>query len=113
MAVAPGVGIYSKVLWTKETKTELSLKLPPEVIVRGRLLTPGGQPAAGVRVVLDGFHNDAKGDEGMGIGLNARQRGPSLLAKAAKDRQRRPFRLRERTPGNVRQLLVPSSGLRR
>jgi 5-hydroxyisourate hydrolase-like protein (transthyretin family) len=68
LAVAPGAGICSKVLWSKEAKTQLSLRLPHEVVVRGRLLTPAGQPAAGVRVALDGFYNDAKQDEGMSVG---------------------------------------------
>ena len=42
----------------KAGTTEVTLRLAPEVVIRGRLLTPGGMPAAGVRVTLHDFYND-------------------------------------------------------
>ncbi len=36
-------------------------------VLQGRLLTPGGMPAEGVQVKLDGFYNDTTG-EGMSGG---------------------------------------------
>ena len=45
--------------------TEVTIQLPPQVTIRGRLLTPSGTPAAGVRValrmILDGE------TDGMGV----------------------------------------------
>ena len=57
VAMAPGAGMVSKNLKPTEPLTELGLQLPPETLIHGRLLTPSGQPAAGVRVALSGFHD--------------------------------------------------------
>ena len=46
----------------------VTIQLPAEKLIRGRLLTPAGQPAQGVRVVLSGFYNE-KEHTGMFIGL--------------------------------------------
>ena len=51
----------------KDDATEVTLRLAPQVPIRGRLLTPGGMPAPGVRVTLEGFH-DGQISEGMGVG---------------------------------------------
>jgi len=63
---APGLGILSSPV--KDDATEVTLRLAPEVVINGRLLTPGGTPAPGVRVTLDGFHNDQI-QAGMFVGL--------------------------------------------
>jgi beta-lactamase regulating signal transducer with metallopeptidase domain len=59
----PGVGLLSRRF--KDDATEVMLRLAPQVPIRGRLLTPGGAPAAGVRVVLENF-NDGE-SEGLGF----------------------------------------------
>ena len=85
VAMAPGAGMMSKNVKPSEPVTEVSLQLPPETLIHGRLLTPGGQPAAGVRVALDGFRNAVK-PEGMYVGLQTgRRRFSSLLAALAHD----------------------------
>ena len=47
---------------------DITLRLAPEAVIHGRLLTPGGMPAADVRVTVNGFHND-RTQEGMFVGL--------------------------------------------
>lgn len=69
VSFAPGAGMSSRFLKPKEVATEVSVHLPPEVVVRGRLLTPAGRPAVGVRVAWNGFYNDANAEEGMHVGL--------------------------------------------
>ncbi|WP_165069478.1 M56 family metallopeptidase [Paludisphaera rhizosphaerae] len=54
----PGTGMLSVALKPREETEGVTLNLPREQVVRGRLLTPGGMPAEGVRVMLQGFHND-------------------------------------------------------
>ncbi len=39
----------------KADEAEVTLRLPPEVPIRGRLLTPAGKPASDVRVTVNGF----------------------------------------------------------
>jgi beta-lactamase regulating signal transducer with metallopeptidase domain len=56
---APGYGLGTRVLWEKPFQAGAKVVVAPEVPIHGRLLTPAGQPAAGVRVFLDGFHNGA------------------------------------------------------
>ncbi len=59
----PGVGLHSARI--KDDATEVTFRLAPQVPIRGRLLTPTGAPAAGVRVALENFYD---GDtEGMGV----------------------------------------------
>jgi beta-lactamase regulating signal transducer with metallopeptidase domain len=67
----PGFGIDSRSLLNIPKEPEVKFTLSPEVLIHGRLLTPAGTPAAGVRVLLNGFHNDTKRDEyeGMYVGL--------------------------------------------
>lgn len=70
LVTAPGFGICSRMV--RETLAEATVKitLAPEVLIHGRLLTPAGAPAAGVRVLLNGFQNDAKrNSEGIYTGL--------------------------------------------
>ena len=59
----PGVGLLSSRI--KGDADEVTLRLAPQVPIRGRLLTPSGVPAAGVRVVLDNFYDGES--EGMGF----------------------------------------------
>ena len=63
---APGMGMLAQ--HVKAGTTELTLRLAPEVVIRGRLLAPSGMPAAGVRVTLDDFFNDEM-TEGMAVGM--------------------------------------------
>jgi beta-lactamase regulating signal transducer with metallopeptidase domain len=75
LAKAAGAGMLSQNI--KADVAEVTLSLAPEVVIHGRLLTPGGIPAAGVRVTLDGFYND-RTQEGMYVGLTpAGQEVPS------------------------------------
>jgi len=62
----PGMGMLAH--FVKAGATEVTLRLAPEVVIRGRLLTPSGMPAAGVRVTLDDFFNDEM-TEGMAVGM--------------------------------------------
>ena len=66
LAKAPGAGILSQPV--KVDAPEVTLRLAPEVVIHGRLLTSGGMPASGVRVTLNGFHNDQTLG-GMYVGL--------------------------------------------
>lgn len=54
---APGAGLLGRTVLGDEA--ELRLRLAPEVEIRGQILTPAGQPAAGVRVVLQHFQSGA------------------------------------------------------
>ena len=61
---APGLGMVAPFL--KSGATEVTLRMAPEVVIRGRLLTPSGLPATDVRVTLRDFFNDEMTD-GMGV----------------------------------------------
>jgi len=50
IVLAEGAGVLSRRL--KKAETEVALVLASEVVIKGRLLTPAGQPAAGARVSL-------------------------------------------------------------
>ncbi len=63
---APGMGMLAH--FVEAGANGVVLRLAPEVVIRGRLLTPSGMPAAGVRVTLDNFFNDEM-IEGMGVGM--------------------------------------------
>jgi hypothetical protein len=56
LAMAPGAGMRVQTI-TPET-VEITLRLAPEAVIHGRLLTPAGAPASDVRVTLDGWRND-------------------------------------------------------
>jgi hypothetical protein len=66
LAKASGAGVLVKSITPDET--EVTLRLPPEVVIRGRLLTPAGKPASDVRVTVNGFHDDQT-QGGMYVGL--------------------------------------------
>ncbi len=66
LAQAPGAGMLSHPV--KADVGDITLRLAPEEVIHGRLLTPGGMPAADVRVTVNGFHND-RTQEGMFVGL--------------------------------------------
>jgi beta-lactamase regulating signal transducer with metallopeptidase domain/protocatechuate 3,4-dioxygenase beta subunit len=68
VALAPGHGMLSKHVAPLGDAGELAFTLPKEVVIRGRLLTPAGQPATGVRVHLGGFYNDMDVNVGMHFG---------------------------------------------
>ncbi len=68
VVTAPGAGMVSKELAKNQALTDVTISLPPEKLIHGRLLTPAGQPAKGVRVVLSGFYNESE-HTGMFIGL--------------------------------------------
>ncbi len=59
----PGAGLL--VPRIKDDATEVTLRLPPQVTIRGRLLTPSGTPAAGVRVALQTILDGET--DGMGV----------------------------------------------
>ena len=66
LAKAPGAGMLSQP--AKVDAGEITLRLAPEEVIHGRLLTPGGMPALDVRVTVNGFRND-RTQEGMFVGL--------------------------------------------
>jgi 5-hydroxyisourate hydrolase-like protein (transthyretin family) len=66
-AKAPGAGMTARSL--RADIAELTLRLAHEVVIHGRLLTPIGQPAANVRVTLDGWRDDQT-DERLYIGMS-------------------------------------------
>jgi beta-lactamase regulating signal transducer with metallopeptidase domain len=66
LVTAPGMGMLAHI--AKAGSTDEMLRLAPEVLIRGRLFTPSGMPAAGVRVTLKNFFNDEM-IEGMGVGM--------------------------------------------
>jgi len=66
LAKASGAGMLSHP--AKADENGVTLRLPPEVVIRGRLLTPAGMPASDVRVTVNGFNNDQT-HGGMYIGL--------------------------------------------
>jgi beta-lactamase regulating signal transducer with metallopeptidase domain/5-hydroxyisourate hydrolase-like protein (transthyretin family) len=75
VAVAPGFAIRGQYLKkyresidaSRLDSTEQTLRLASQVPIRGRLLTPAGTPAAGVRVTLNRFHDGET--DAMGIGM--------------------------------------------
>ena len=67
VARATGLGILSQSI--KPDDATVTLRMPAEVVIHGRLLTPGGSPAQGVRVTLNGFYNDQQ-PGGMYVGLH-------------------------------------------
>jgi hypothetical protein len=66
LAKAPGAGMLAQPL--KGDTKDVTLRLAPEAMIHGRLLTPGGMPAQGVRVTLDGLYGD-KTQGGIHFGL--------------------------------------------
>ena len=62
----PRVGLLSSRI--KDDATEVTLRLAPQVPIRGRLLTPSGMPAAGVRVVLQNFLRRGERGDGCRLG---------------------------------------------
>ncbi len=70
VVTAPGLGICPQTVQDALADSTVKMTLAPEVLIHGRLLTPAGAPAAGVRVLLNGFHNDAMNhSEGIYAGL--------------------------------------------
>ena len=63
---ATGMGMLAKLI--EAGATQVTLRLASEVVIRGRLLTPSGMPAAGVRVTIHDFFNDEM-TEGTGVGM--------------------------------------------
>jgi 5-hydroxyisourate hydrolase-like protein (transthyretin family) len=59
LAKAPGAGMCVHAITADVA--EITLRLAPEVVIHGRLLTPVGLPAADVRVTLDGWRDDETG----------------------------------------------------
>ena len=70
VVIAPGAGMSSKELDKNQGMMDITLHLPAETVIRGRLLTPAGQPAKGVRVTLVGFYSESE-RTGMYVGLQA------------------------------------------
>jgi beta-lactamase regulating signal transducer with metallopeptidase domain len=69
---APGFGYGSHPVQASGAEIDARITLAPQVLIQGRLLTPAGAPAAGVRVVLNGFHSDSnRNQEGIYPGLTA------------------------------------------
>jgi len=70
IVTAAGFGLCPHTVQEPLAESTVKITLAPEVLIHGRLLTPAGAPAAGVRVILNGFHNDAKrSSEGFYAGL--------------------------------------------
>ena len=70
IVTAPGFGICPRTVRETPAESTVKITMAPEVLIHGRLLTPAGAPAVGVRVVLKGFHNDAqRNSEGIYTGL--------------------------------------------
>ena len=70
IVTAPGFGICPRTVRETLAESTVKITLAPEVLIHGRLLTPAGAPAVGVRVLLNGFQNDAKRNlEGIYAGL--------------------------------------------
>ncbi len=78
LARAPGEGMVSEMV--KLGTTGVTLRLDPEVVVRGRLLTPDGRPAAGAIVTLDGFSRFHGGQATPGMYLRLPQPGEMVPA---------------------------------
>lgn len=57
VVLARGAGVHSR--YVKKGETEVAARLHPEVVIKGRLLTPSGTPARGVRVSLMSVHGEA------------------------------------------------------
>jgi 5-hydroxyisourate hydrolase-like protein (transthyretin family) len=69
---AARLGYGSHLLRNIKLESDATIALAPEVSIHGRLLTPAGTPAAGVRVLLNGFHDDSgKSRSGIYSGLFA------------------------------------------
>lgn len=71
MVVAPGFGLLSEKVAPEDLDRELTLQVPEQVVIHGRLLAPGGGPAAGVSARLAGFQ-DGTGERGMYVGYKER-----------------------------------------
>lgn len=71
MVVAPGFGLLSEKVAPEDLDRELTLQVPEQLVIHGRLLAPGGGPAAGVSARLAGF-DDETGERGMYVGYRKR-----------------------------------------
>ncbi|MDR3620022.1 MAG: carboxypeptidase regulatory-like domain-containing protein [Paludisphaera borealis] len=69
VVAARGFGLASEPLQTKSLDDPLTLKVSEQVVIHGRLLTPGGMPAQGVRATFTGFYNDMT-SKGMFVGYH-------------------------------------------
>jgi beta-lactamase regulating signal transducer with metallopeptidase domain len=69
VTMADGFGIDSRALSTVADPLKVTIRMQPEKVISGRLLTPSGMPAPGVRVTLDGFRlrEDKASSDGMFI----------------------------------------------
>jgi beta-lactamase regulating signal transducer with metallopeptidase domain len=72
VATSPGLGIKSIQFPSGSATQGVTLRMQPEKVISGRLLTPSGMPASGVRVTLDGFQRaeDEIGTDAMFIGMS-------------------------------------------
>jgi RNA polymerase sigma factor (sigma-70 family) len=67
LAATDGLGLAWKRLDPKAESVDAEMRLPPEQIVRGRLVDLQGEPVGGARVLLTGLtHKPAKGEEDEG-----------------------------------------------
>ena len=66
LARAPGAGMVSEMV--KLGTTGITLRLDPEIVIRGRLLAPSGAPAMGASVVLTGWSLRGEATNGMHLG---------------------------------------------
>ena len=70
IVTAPGFGLCARMVREVQAESTVRITLSSEALIHGRLLTPAGAPAVGVRVLLNGFQNDAKRNlEGIYAGL--------------------------------------------
>ncbi len=67
VAMAPGHGVAWTQLTRANQQSEISLRLPVEETLRGRLVEPGGKPIAGARIKVFGVyplgHLDARAED--------------------------------------------------
>ncbi len=66
MVTAPGFGLLAENFAAGDLDKEVTLQVPEQVVIHGRLLAPNGMPAAGVRATFSGFFNDMTG-KGMSV----------------------------------------------
>ena len=121
---AAGAGLSGRTFLSETVKEgsgedeRLTFKLRPTATIEGRLLTPAGAPAVGVKVLLEDFRDSDNELEGDGVSCRGRARRlrtpVRFLAKFMDDRQEWPIPDRgDRARDDVRPDPFPPSRLRR
>jgi len=67
--MAPGLGITHVGFPADRDSMEMTVRMPAEQVITGRLLTPDGKPSAGVKVTLEAINDDREGQrQGLFVG---------------------------------------------